>query len=213
MRAPRLSVAAAVAVVVVSLVACSGKSSKEPRRTLDTNPAPGSFVVSDDAAGFAISIPNSWVKLPTGLGDFDAAAATVRAQAPPNAAAALAIGLDQLKSAVRSGVVMAAVDPQTGSTVNLVTLGDQGQKPQQIAVGAANQLRSTGATDLTREPLTVDGVPAVRQRFRTAASGDNGPVTLTKSQLYVVRRGEVFIVSLTGEDPTLDGIGTSLKLA
>ncbi len=212
-RARRWSVTAAMVTVVLSLVACSGDEPKEPKRPLDTTPAPESVVISDEAAGFAVSIPTSWVKMPTELGAYDAAADAVRNQAPPAEAAMVAIALDQLKSAVRGGVAMAAIDPQTASTANLVTLGDQGQSPDEIAIGAANQLIPTGATDITREPLTVDGVPAVRQRFKTTVSGDNGAVTLTKSQIYAVRRGEVFILTLVGESPGLDNIGTSLKLA
>ncbi|MEN3315335.1 MAG: hypothetical protein V7605_1569 [Acidimicrobiaceae bacterium] len=208
------SVATAVVAIAVSLlVSCSGKSSSQPRRPLDTSVAPGSSVVSDDAEGFAVSFPTTWVKLPTDIGSFDAAAGSVKASAPPSAASAVATGLLQLKSVVREGAALAAIDPTTGATANLVTLGAQGQKPSEVAIGAANQLIGNGATEVTRQNVTVDGVTAVRQRFKTPFPGDAGPVSLSESQLYAVRRGQVFILTLAGESPDLDAIAGSLKLA
>lgn len=215
MRVRRWSVATTAVTLAVSLlVACSSKSTTEPRRPLDKAPAAqGSVVVSDDAEGFAVSLPPSWVKLPTDTGSFDAAAKAVMDKAPPAAAPAVALGLVQLRSAVRTGVIMAAIDPDTGSTANLVTLGANGQKVSQVAIGAANSLIGNGATELTREKVTADGIPAERSRFRNAFSGDSGPVYLRESQLYVVRRGQAFILTLTGESADLDGIASSLKLA
>ncbi|MDQ6797578.1 MAG: hypothetical protein M3011_06070 [Actinomycetota bacterium] len=205
---------AVVAMVLGVLVACSSKgTTTEPRRPLDKTPAPGAVVVSDDAEGYALSLPPSWVKLPTEVSAFPAAADAVRAQAPPAAAAAVAIGLVQLKSAVTAGVSLAAIDPSTGSTANLVTLDANGQKVSEVAIGAANRLNGNGATGLTRETVTVDGIAAVRSRFRNAFSGESGPVNLSESQLYVVRRGQAFILTLTGESADLDGIASSLKLA
>jgi hypothetical protein len=199
------SVATAVVAIAVSLlVSCSGKSSSQPRRPLDTSVAPGSSVVSDDAEGFAVSFPTTWVKLPTDIGSFDAAAGSVKASAPPSAASAVATGLLQLKSVVREGAALAAIDPTTGA---------QGQKPSEVAIGAANQLIGNGATEVTRQNVTVDGVTAVRQRFKTPFPGDAGPVSLSESQLYAVRRGQVFILTLAGESPDLDAIAGSLKLA
>lgn len=202
-----------VVLAVTTLVACSSKGTSEPRRPLDTTPAAGSVVVSDDHEGFALSLPTGWVKMPTATDNFPAAADAVRAQAPPSAAAAVAVGLYQLKSAVLAGVVMAAIDPNTGSTANLVTLGANGQNVSKVSIGAANRLLGNGATDLTRETVTVDGVAAARSRFRTKFPGDTGPVDLAESQLYVVRRGQAFILTLTGESTDLDGIANSLKLS
>ncbi len=210
-RWPVAATAAALALAV--LVGCSSKSAPEPRRPLDTTAAPGAVVVSDDAEGYAVSLPTTWVKLPTDIGSFPAAADAVKAQAPPAAAAAVALGLVQLKSAVTAGVIIAAIDPNTGSTANLVALDANGQKVSEVAVGAANRLIGNGATGLTRETITADGLPAARSRFHNAFSGDSGPVNLSESQLYVVRRGQAFILTLTGESADLDGIASSLKLA
>jgi len=153
------------------------------------------------------------VKLPTDTGSFDAAAKQVLDNASPAAKPAVTLGLVQLRSAVRTGVILAAIDPTTGATANLITLGANGQKVSEVAIGSANRLIGNGATDLTRETLTVDGIPAERSRFRNAFSSDSGPVNLAESQLYVVRRGQAFILSLTGESADLDAIASSLKLA
>jgi len=153
------------------------------------------------------------VKLPTDIGSFDAAASSVKASAPASAAPAVATGLVQLKSVVRDGAALAAIDPTTGATANLVTLSAGGQKPSEVAIGAGKQLVGNGATDVTRENVTVDGVTAVRQRFKTPFPGDAGPVNLSESQVYVVRRGQVFIFTLAGESADLDAIAASLKLA
>ncbi len=215
MRLRRWSVATTAVTLAVSLlVACSSKATTEPRRPLDTRPAAqGSVVVSDDAEGYAVSLPPSWVKLPTDTGSFDAAAKQVLDKASLAARPAVTLGLVQLRSAVRTGVIVAAIDPDSGATANLVTLGANGQKVSEVAVGAANRLIGNGATDLTREKVTVDEIAAERSRFKNKFSSETGPVDLSESQLYVVRRGQAFILTLTGESADLDGIASSLKLA
>ncbi|MGI9034355.1 MAG: hypothetical protein DLM65_01490 [Candidatus Aeolococcus gillhamiae] len=197
--------------VISALGACSKKASVEPRRPLDTTPAAGSVVVSDASAGYALSIPTSWKQMPTDVARFDGEADTLKAASP--APAKLTTGLTQLKSVVRNGASVAAIDPDTGATANLIVLDAGGQKATQIAVGSANQLRGNGATDITRQAVTVDGLAAVRQSFRTPFPGGTGPVSLAENQIYVVRRSQAFILTLTGDSSALDGIAASLKLA
>ncbi|MFN2608159.1 MAG: hypothetical protein ABR511_09755 [Acidimicrobiales bacterium] len=197
-----------VATALAGLAACSGKAASEPRRPLDTTAAPGTMVVSDAAIGFAVSIPTSWKTLPTDVSKFDDAAAPILA-----ASTKVAVGLTQLKSVVREGANMAAIDPDTGATVNLNSLDAGGQSVSKIAVGAAKQLSTNGATGVTRDAVTVDGVKAVRQRFHTPFPGETGPVDLSETQVYAVRRGQLFILTLAGDSPALDGIAASLKLA
>lgn len=211
MRA-RKAVATIMAVLTVGLLAaCSSKAKAEPRRPLDTTPPPGSVVVSDASAGYAVAIPTSWKQLPTDVARFDGDADALRAasQTP----AKLATGLTQLKSVVRSGASVVAIDPDTGATANLIVLDAGGQNPTEIATGSANQLRQNGATGVTRRAVTVDGLRAVRQQFHTPFPGDAGPVDLAETQIYVVRRGQAFILTLAGDSPALDGIAASLKLA
>jgi hypothetical protein len=165
-------------------------------------------VATDAKIGFAITLPSSWKQLPTDAGKFDAAADPIRA-----ASDKVGTGLAQLKSAVRSGANLAAIDPETGATVNLIVLDAGGSSLDKIATQSANLLRGNGASDITREQTTVDGVPAVRQRFRQRLPGETGAVDVSTTQLYVLRRGQEFVLTLSGDDPGLDSIAASLKLA
>jgi len=203
-RAPRLLVGT---VLIVAVVACGSDDDGPPLRTLDTAAAPGFTVASDAKSGFALSLPESWRQLPTDLISFDAAAEEVRKQSDK-----VSVSLTQLKSVVRNGANVVAVDPATGSTANLIVL-EADSSLEDLAVNAGLRLRETGATDLNREPATVDGLPAIRQRFRVPFPGDDGNVVLQESQLYVVRRDKAFILTLVGESPELDRIAGSLKLA
>ena len=196
------------AVAIVALVACRSDDAERPARPLDAVPPPGFTVVSDANAGFALAVPDSWRQMPLDVGSFDAAADEVRSQSDRVGPA-----LTQLKSVVRGGANVAAVDPGTGSTVNLIVLPADSE-PDEIATQAAVQLRSTGATELQKEEVTVDGEPAVRQRFRLPFPDDaGGVVELRESQYYVVRRGKAYILTLVGDSPDLDRIAQSLQLA
>lgn len=195
------------AVLIAALVACGSDDDGPPLRTLDTTAAPGFRVASDAKAGFAVSLPESWQQLPTDLSSFDAAAEEVRKQNDK-----LSVPLTQLKSVVRNGANVVAIDPATGSSANLIVL-EADASLEDLAVNAGLRLRETGATDLAKEPATVDGLPAVRQRFRVPFPADNGSVVLSESQLYVIRRGKAFILTLVGDSADLERIATSLQLA
>ncbi|HEV3400438.1 MAG TPA: hypothetical protein VG078_01350 [Acidimicrobiales bacterium] len=195
-------------VAIVALVSCGSDDDEEPARALDSPSLPGFTVVSDANAGFAVSVPESWRQLPLDVGSFDAAADKVRQESDRVGPA-----LTQLKSVVRNGANAAVVDPATGSTVNLIVLPADSE-PDEIATQAAIQLRGTGATELQKEEVTVDGVSAVRQRFLLPFPSEaGGVVQLRESQYYVVRRGKAYILTLVGESPDLDRIATSFQLA
>ena len=194
------------AVLAAALVACGGDD--EPAaRPLDTRAAPGFTVVSDALGGFAISVPTGWRQLPLEIGRFDEGADELRKESDKVGPA-----LDQLEGAVRDGARLAAADPATGSTVNLIILPADASL-EDLAKAAALRLRQTGATGLTQESATVDGVPAVRQRFRVTFPADPGTVELQESQYYVVRRGKAYILTLVGDSPQLEQIAASLQLA
>ncbi len=195
------------AVAIVALVACRS-GDEAPPRPLDASAPPGFTVVTDTNAGFALALPDSWRQMPLDIGSFDAAADELRNQSDK-----VGTALTQLKSVVRSGANVAAVDPATGSTVNLIVLPAD-SKPDEIAAQAAVQLRNTGATELQRQEVTVDGEPGVRQRFRLPFPDEaGGVVELRESQYYVVRRGKAYILTLVGDSPDLDRIAESLELA
>ncbi|HEX2043688.1 MAG TPA: hypothetical protein VHF24_13725 [Acidimicrobiales bacterium] len=194
-------------VAVLAVVVGCGSDDEEPARPLDAAAPPGFTVVQDETIGFAVSVPESWRQLPTEIGSFDGVAEGLRRDnermGPP---------LTQLKGAVREGARLAVVDPATGSTANLIVLPSDSDLDD-MASGAAIRLRQTGATGLTQEKTTLDGVPAIRQRFRVQYPGTGGSVELQESQYYVVRRGRAFILTLVGQSPDLDRIATSLQLA
>ena len=50
---------------------------------------------------------------------------------------------------------------------------------------------------------------------RTIVTGQNsgGPIDLKETQIYVVHRGEAYIMTLAGESPDLDAVAASLQLA
>ncbi len=195
-------------VAIVALVACGSDDEEQPARPLDSPSLPGFTVVSDANAGFAVSVPESWRQMPLDVGSFDPAADQVRRESDKVGPA-----LTQLKSVVRNGANVAVVDPATGSTVNLIVLPADSE-PDEIATQAAVQLRGTGATGLQKEGVTVDGAPAVRQRFRLPFPSDGGGVVdLRESQYYVVRRGKAYILTLVGDSPDLDRIAGTLQLA
>lgn len=192
---------------LVALAAC-GSDDEPAARPLDSPSLPGFTVVTDTNAGFAISLPQSWRQLPLDVGSFDATADQIRKESDKVGAA-----LTQLKSVVRNGANAAAVDPATGSTVNLIVLPAD-SKPNEIAKQAGIQLRGTGATDIRTEDVTVDGVEAVRQHFLLPFPNEGGGVVqLRESQYYAVRRGKAYILTLVGDSPDLDRIATSLQLA
>src|SRR5215210_5600330 len=96
-RHPQLVATIVVLVLTVLAAGCSSDKKVEPKRPLDTTPAtPGAVVVSDDAMGYAVSIPPGWVRLPTEVSNFDAAADAVKAEASPEARPAVTLGLVQL---------------------------------------------------------------------------------------------------------------------
>ena len=196
---------------VVALVAACSSGSKQdsaPPRSLDTQPPLGATVVSDLKLGFALALPTSWRQLPTDSASFKSAADQLRAESDK-----VSTGLTQLESVVRGGANVVAIDPATGATVNLIALKASEGSLDKAARLSANALFASGATDLTREATTVDGVAAIRQRFRLRFPGDHGPVDLNTTQLYVRRRGKDFVLTLSGDSPALDGIAASLKLA
>lgn len=205
-------------VAIVALAAC-GSDDEPAARPLESPPLPGFTVVSDDKAGFAISLPESWRQLPLDVGSFDAAADQIRKESDGESngesdgeSDKVGTALTQLKSVVRNGANVAAVDTATGSTVNLIVLPADSE-PDEIAKQAAIQLRGSGATDVQTERVTVDGVPAVRQRFMLPFPSDAGVVQLREVQYYAVRRGNAYLLTLVGESPELGRIASSLQLA
>ncbi|HWC11214.1 MAG TPA: hypothetical protein VG455_08330 [Acidimicrobiales bacterium] len=209
MRRRRWSVVAVMVMVAAGVVACGGDGDdEEPRRALDKTAPPGATVVSDDGVGFAVAVPSSWKQLPLELSAFDQEADALRASSDK-----VGTGLVQLKGAVRSGANMAAIDPATGATVNLIVLEAASDKFDRTVDQIVDQLRANGATDLRREEITVDGVPGARMQFRQRLPGETGAVEVDTTQVIVRRRDRDFILTVSGDTPDAATIAGSLELA
>lgn len=208
-RTRRWSLVAVVVTVMAGLVACgSGGDDEEPRRALEKNAPPGATVVSDDGIGFAVAVPTSWKQLPLELSAFDQEAESLKA-----ANSRVGTGLVQLKGAVRSGANVAAIDPGTGATVNLIALGAADDKFDKTVDQIVAQLQANGATDVRRQEATVDGIPGARLQFRQRLPGETGAVEVTTNQVIVRRRSRDFILTVSGDTPETATILGSLQLA
>ena len=209
MGARRWSVVAVMVTVAAVLVACgSDGDDEEPRRALDTNAPPGATMVSDEGVGFAVAVPDSWKRLPLELSGFDREAEALRA-----ASTSVGTGLVQLKGAVRSGANLAAIDPTTGATVNLIALPAADDAFDKTVDQIVNQLRANGATDLRRGATTVDGIPGARLQFRQRLPGETAAVDVNTTQVIVRRRDREFILTVSGDSPETAAIAGSLQLA
>ena len=209
MRTRRWSVVAVMVAVAAVLVACGDDGEdEEPRRPLDKSAPPGATVVSDDGVGFAVAVPTSWKQMPLDQSAFDTEAEALKA-----ASDTVGTGLVQLKGAVRSGANVAAIDPATGATVNLIALEAASDAFDKTIDQIVNQLRANGATDVRRENTTVDGVPGARMQFRQRLPGVTGAVDVATTQVIVRRRNRDFILTVSGDTPEAATIAGSLELA
>ena len=209
MRTRRWSVVAVVVTMAAALVACgSDGDDEEPRRALETDAPPGATVISDEGVGFAVAIPDSWTRLPLEVSAFDEEAETLRASSDK-----VGTGLVQLKSAVRSGAHLAAIDPATGATVNLIALEAAVDKFDKTVDQIVTLLRANGATDVRREATTVDGIPGARLQFRQRLPGETAAVESDTTQVVVRRRNRDFILTVSGDTPDAESIASSLQLA
>jgi hypothetical protein len=208
-RTRRWSVMAVILALAAGLVACgSDGEDEEPRRALDKTAPPGATVVSDDGVGFAVAVPTSWKQMPLDQSAFDTEAEALKASSEK-----VGTGLVQLKGAVRSGANVAAIDPETGATVNLIALEAADDGFDKTVEQIVNQLRANGATNVQRADITVDRVPGARLQFRQRLPGETGAVEVATSQVIVRRRNRDFILTVSGDTPEASTIAGSLKLA
>ncbi len=212
-RPVRAAVRAALLVVALAAPAACGGGGGNGLKCNDaalgsgTSAPPGVNVFVDHRVCFSVALPSTWRQLPLRIADFDKAADDLRPQSNK-----IGPALTQLKSVVRAGTRLAALDLTTGATVNMNVLKADG-KVQEIVIRVTRELQRISAANFTRENITVAGEPAIRQRFTLPFPGDNGPFDLKETQIYVVHRGLAYIMTLAGESPDLDPIAASVQLA
>lgn len=208
-RARRWSVVAVMAAVTAGLVACGSDDDKEEaRRPLEKNPPQGATMVSDDGVGFAVAIPTSWKQLPLDLAAFDQEAEALKASSDK-----VGTGLVQLKGAVRGGALVAAIDPGTGATANVIVLEAAVDKFDKTVEQITGQLGANGATNIKQQDAVVDGLAGVRLQFRQRLPGEVGAVEVNTTQVIVRRHNRDFILTVSGDSPDTATITGSLELA
>ncbi len=208
-RVRRWSVMAVMVVVTAGLVACgSDDGEDEARRPLEKDAPPGATMVSDDGVGFAVAIPTSWKQLPVDLTTFDQEAEALKASSDK-----VGTGLVQLKGAVRGGALVAAIDPGTGATANLIVLEAAADKFDKTVEQITGQLGANGATNIRQQEAVVDGLPGARLQFRQRLPGEVGAVEVNTTQVIVRRHNRDFILTVSGDSPDTGTITGSLELA
>jgi hypothetical protein len=199
----------AVVLVMTALVGCtgSGSGSKSARRAASSTTVPPSYVeVADAEAGFVMSLPPDWRRLP-----LDAAALQQQADAARATNPRLAATLAAVKDLLGSGARLVALTPDGTSEVNLLVVsGADGARLEDFYGPAMAQLQGRGATIESREIADFAGVSALRVTLRFPVPDGGG--TVDEVQYYLLNKGRAYVLTLSGHDPALGQIASSLRL-
>lgn len=187
------------------LTACSGE--KDPPQT--TAPA-GFTVFGDGKNGFAIAYPSDWQRIPL-TDDLDAYNRTANSMRleNPKLANALVIG----RSVSQNGGTFMAVDSEGTSSVNLTVYKAQEKTVGETADAAKAGLARSGATDITSDGVTVNGEAAIRIRYKLPVTTDEGTITVSQTQYYVLKGKKAYILTVIGDDPAAaDTIAETVRI-
>ena len=207
---PRTSGVRAVAafcVVALALVACGGDEAAP------TTTAPDGFTVMSDAKeGFALAVPSDWTAIPlsNNPADFDADANRLRAANPK-----LASILNQARVLGQSGGKFMAVTPDGAGGVNLTVDKPKEKSIQEIVANSIAALENPeiGATNLTQEPATLAGKPAIKVSFRLPVITDAGTIPTDEVQYYLLDDKKAYILTVSAAPPEIgSAIASSLRL-
>ncbi len=196
-------------VVVLGSVSLLAACSSEPKPPETTAPA-GFTVFGDGKNGFAIAYPSDWKRIPLtdDLDEFNHTANSMRLENPE-----LATALVIARSVSQSGGTFMAVDSEGTSTVNLTVDKAQEKSVQEIAQIITDALTKRGATDLSSEPVTVAGEPSIRARYKLPVTTDEGTVTVSQTQYYVLKDEKAYILTVIGDDPAAaDTIAETVRI-
>ncbi|MFN2505889.1 MAG: hypothetical protein ABR540_16960 [Acidimicrobiales bacterium] len=186
----------------VTAVACGGDDS--PAAPVGPPPAPGFSRVTGN--GFTIDMPSGWQQPALDPEAFARTAAALRERNPQ-----LAKALEEARAEVGTGSRVFAIDPDDGSSVNLIVTTTGGRSLDDFVGQAIRELQQVGVSDLRRDETSIGGRPATRLAFGLAVTGESGTVAVPEEQYYVARSDTLFIVTLFGDSPGLAIIAESLR--
>ncbi len=187
-RTTGAAAAVALCLMIASLVACS-----DDKGAPTTTAPDGYSVVQDAKEGFAIAIPSTWTLIPLSLNpaNFDKSANALRLANPK-----LASILNQARVLGQSGGLFMAVAPDGATSVNLTADKPKEKSVQQIVTASIAGLEAVKATNITQEPATLSGMPAIRLAFKLGVETDNGIVPTDEVQHYLLRSKKAYILTV-----------------
>lgn len=207
----RLGGLTTVILSAVLVAACGGSAaSSAPAATTapsaadaSTAPSAGSSLATsgrivDAANGYALTLPDGWVRLD--LTDQDLAAFIGAASSmSPQLAQAMS---GQIETMLSSGLVLFGLDPATGTAnVNVLKLSAGGMSLDLLKQLNESQLKSAGiGTDMVSEHVTLSSGDAVHFKYSITPQGSTTPVTI--EQFLLISGTDQYIVSVTGADST-----------
>lgn len=161
------------------------------------------LTASGKGSSYRIDVPESWTSVDPVAGSPDEVAAKIAELFPNGADAAT------LANAIRQGLVLFAIDPISGSNVN-VLVQDETVSLDLLAGQIDDQLASVGAAPAAITHPTIAGREALRADTTLKAP----PASVT--QFYVVTDTQTYITTITrpsaGDDVPVDAMAASLTI-
>ncbi len=175
-----------------SVAASAAVASTAPSASAGASLATSGRIV-DAANGYAITIPDGWVRIDLtdkDLATFMQAAASMS----PELAASMS---GQIQTMLSSGLVLFGLDPKTGtSNVNVLKLASARMSLDVLQQLNESQLKSAGiGTDMVSEKVTLASGDAVHFAYGIKATTGT---TVTIEQFLLINGNNQYIVSVTG---------------
>ncbi|MGH9277241.1 MAG: hypothetical protein ACRD12_03925 [Acidimicrobiales bacterium] len=190
------------------LVLAAGACSEDKPSPALTAPPPAAGYTRVIGQGFTIDMPAGWQQPALDPEAFAKTAAALRAKNP-----LLADALEAVRARIGSGSRLFAIDPNDGSSVNLVVVPSGGRSLDSIATQASKDLERVGVTGLTQQRTNVGQRQAVELDFTLPVKGESGTLAVPEKQFYVLRSGRLYILTLFGGSPNLAPVADSLRIS
>jgi hypothetical protein len=160
--------------------------------TTVSNVALTTLMANGNGTGYSVGVPESWATVDSTAGTPDEVANKI-AKLFPNGA-----DVDTLADAIRQGLVLFAIDPESGANVN-VLVQNQTVSLDLLAGQIDKQLSTVGAAPANITRPTIAGREALRAD--TTIASPSARVT----QLYVVTATQTYITTIT-TPTTVNGV-------